>query len=104
MDPACNSTFGVVTIFHDDTEPFVASDSAFTIVWVGGAVRPGGGGGAVAWVSEAATAPYRWRGCWRGEKPGFWVGVSGMGLRQRNPVSGLTMGEIALEPVAAGLG
>jgi len=27
----------------------------------------------VAWVGGAATAPYRWRGGLRGEKPGFWA-------------------------------
>lgn len=31
----------------------------------------------VAWVGGAATAPYRWRGGLRGEKPGFWVEHTG---------------------------
>ena len=72
----------------------------------GRAVRCGlaGGMGTVAWVSEAAPAPYRWRGCWRGEKPGFWVGGAGWGRGKETRFLGSRWGRLPLNLLQQPLG
>ena len=58
----------------------------------------------VAWVGGAATAPYRWKGAWRGEKPGFWVGGAGWGRGKETRFLSSRWGRLPLNLLQQGLG